>query len=90
MNDARLVQDPPLWVERIRQSVSKLVKPPLTALPQVLLDTQAGVREERARLVSELDDIRQDGFEAATRLILSVDARPARALPYFKQLQQED
>lgn len=80
----------PAWTASICAQVANLIKPSLTALPQVLIDTQAGVREERARLISAIDDTRQDGFEAAARLMLSVDTRSARPLPYFQQLQKED
>ncbi len=76
----------PRAVERIADAVAKLTVPPLTPLYQTFLDVQSGVREKRAQLTREQDDAREEGFEAATRLALSLVEVSPQHVSYFDQL----
>ena len=54
---------------RIKKSVSKLIKPPLEPLYQVFVDEKAAVQAERSELLRKIEELRQEGFEAAIQLM---------------------
>ncbi len=60
----------PKATNRIHEAVSNLLIPPLSSLHQTFVETKAGVNKERSRLRRELEEIRNEGFEAAARLML--------------------
>ncbi len=80
----------PAAIRRIADSVARLIDPPLGALVQTVREVEAGVDEKRCALAREQATVREEGFEAATRLALSVADDPVRRVGYYQQLMQED
>lgn len=80
----------PRAIERIADAVARLTLPTLAPLYQTYLEVSAGVRERRAQLTQEQDDVHEEGFAAATRLALSLSEVSPKAVPYFEQLPKKD
>ncbi len=59
----------PRSIERIAEAVSNLLVPPLTSLHQTFMEQKAGVNEKRSELLNKREDIRNEGFAAAMRLM---------------------
>lgn len=80
----------PTAIRLIADAVAKLTPPPLRPLYQTYLEVQAGVQEKCNALERERMALREAGFEAATRLMLSRDEdRPLERPPYFERLQEK-
>ncbi len=59
----------PRAIERITEAVSNLLVPPLTSLHQTFMEQKTGVNEKRSELLNKREDIRNEGFAAAMRLM---------------------
>jgi hypothetical protein len=59
----------PKSIERIAEAVSNLIVPSLAALYQTFLDQKAGIGQKRTELVRRREEVRNEGFEAATRFM---------------------
>lgn len=59
----------PKAIEQIAEAAAGLIVPPLTSLYQTFLDQKAGVEQKRAKLVRRREEIRSEGYEAATRFM---------------------
>ena len=63
-------QRQPQAITCIREAVSNLLMPPLAPLFQVFMDQKAGINEKRSELRMQMEDVRIEGYGAATRLML--------------------
>jgi len=78
----------PEAIARIYEAASNLLMPPLSSLHQTFVETKAGVNKERSRLRRELDEIRDEGFEAAARLMLpDTEKLQSKAGSYIERIQ---
>jgi len=78
-------------IARIFESVSKLIKPSLAPLYQEFLDRKKIVADERTSLLRRLEEVRQEGFEAAVRLRLSCnDNFRIERGSYFERIEQKE
>ena len=59
----------PKSIMRIAEAVSNLIFPSLAGLYQTFLDQKAGIDQKRAELLRRREEIRNEGFEAATRFM---------------------
>jgi len=79
----------PEGIKRIYDAVSKLVKPPLAPLYQVFLDEQSLNQSKRNALLQKQAELRQEGFEAAVRLVISsTDKFQIERGSYFERIEQ--
>lgn len=78
-------------ITRIFESVSKLIKPSLAPLYQVFLDRKKIVEDERTSLMRKIEEVRQEGFEAAVRLRISCnDNFRIERGSYFERIGQKE
>lgn len=61
----------PHALDAIAQAVSALIPPPLALLRQMMRGVQEGVQARHLALARERDAVQEDGYAAATRLLLS-------------------
>ncbi len=59
----------PRAIEHIADAVSNLLVPPLTSLHQTFMEQKTGINEKRSELLNKREDIRNEGFAAAMRLM---------------------
>ncbi|WP_096294012.1 hypothetical protein [Nitrosomonas ureae] len=59
----------PQGIERISEAVSNLLPPPLAPLHQTFIEQKAGINEKRAELLRKRENVRNEGYAAATRLM---------------------
>lgn len=64
-------QEKPLAIQRIGKSVSDLIFPPLAPLQQAFIDQKIAISEKRSELLRKRDEISNEGYEAAMRLMMS-------------------
>jgi len=62
-------QKRPQAIDRIAMAVSNLIFPPLAPLNQAFIEQKAGVNEKRAELLRKRENVRHEGYAAATRLM---------------------
>jgi len=80
----------PEGIRRIYEAASKLVMPSLPPLYQVFLDEKAGVQAQRNELLRKQEELRQEGMEAAVRLMISgSDEFRIERRSYFEQIEQK-
>jgi len=76
-------------IRRIYDAVSKLIKPPLAPLYQVFLEEQSLRQSKRKALHQRQAELRQEGFEAAVRLVISsTDKFQIERGSYFERIEQ--
>lgn len=63
-------------IVRFGRSVARLIKPSLPPLFQVVVDVKQGIQEERSELISQMNVLRLEGYEAAAGLSLPHDGIP--------------
>ncbi len=59
----------PKAIERIAEAVSNLIFPPLASLYQAFLDQKTGVEQKQTELLRKREEVRNEGYEAATRFM---------------------
>ncbi len=59
----------PKAIQQIAEAVSSLIFPSLTPLYQTFLDQKTGIEQKRGELIRRRDEIRNEGYEAATRFM---------------------
>lgn len=59
----------PQAIERIAEAVSSLIYPSLAPLHQAFIEQKAGINEKRAELIRKRENVRNEGYAAATRLM---------------------
>lgn len=59
----------PQAIERIAEAVSSLIYPSLAPLHQAFIEQKAGVNEKKAELIRKREDVRNEGYAAAIRLM---------------------
>lgn len=59
----------PRAIEYIADAVSNLLVPPLTSLHQTFMEQKTDINEKRSELLNKREDIRNEGFAAAMRLM---------------------
>lgn len=59
----------PQAIDRIAMAVSSLIFPPLAPLYQAFIEQKAGINEKRAELLRKRENVRNEGYAAATRLM---------------------
>jgi len=62
-------QKRPQAIDRIATAVSSLIFPPLAPLYQAFIEQKAGINEKRAELLRKRENVRNEGYAAATRLM---------------------
>jgi hypothetical protein len=73
--------------ERIQEAVSHLLIPPLESLQELLIERRENVVSERNRIEKLRVQIREDGFEAAARLMLpEADVLQNSERSYFEHI----
>lgn len=80
----------PRAIQQVADAVAKLTMPPLVPLCRTILDMQTSVQEQRMQLRRELDEVRMEGFEAASRLALSVTEVSPQLRRYFDQQPEKE
>lgn len=89
MNDP-LPNERPEAMTRIYETVSDLIVPQLEPLAQVFVNARASVNEKRVSLLAEMEEVRMEAYEAATRLTLPFDDALKDAEPsYFELIQNK-
>ena len=63
-------QEKPKAIQRIEQSVSNLIFPPLAPLQQAFIDQKIAIREKYAELHRKREETSNEGYEAAMRLMM--------------------
>ncbi len=69
MKDTTPAPKKPQAIEYISEAVSNLLVPPLASLHQTFMEQKTGVNEKRSELLNKREDIRNEGFAAAMRLM---------------------
>lgn len=74
-------------LERIQESVSHLLMPPLETLQELFIERREASRAESNALEKRRAQIREDGYEAAARLMLpEADALQKFECSYFEKM----
>ena len=60
----------PKAIERISEAASNLLMPPLAPLHQTFMDQKFGAEEKRSELLRKREEIRNEGYAAAMRLMM--------------------
>ncbi|MCE7914567.1 MAG: hypothetical protein DYH15_07760 [Nitrosomonas sp. PRO4] len=83
-------QKRPQAIDRIAAAVSSLIFPPLAPLYQAFIEQKAGINEKRAELLRKLENVRNDGYAAATRLLApSEEQLQTIGLSYFELINKQ-
>lgn len=77
-------------LEAIETSVSNLLIPTLSPLIRVFMEEKADINEKRSGLNQQMNDLRIEGYGAATRLMLP-DAKTGQNTQgsYFERIQRQ-
>jgi hypothetical protein len=87
MNERQPLTQHPV-MQAIQSSVSHLVVPDLAPLLVVFMDMQADRQMQRGELQQQMETLRLDAQDAATRLMLpDVEQLKAQQAPYFSQVK---
>jgi len=77
-------------LQAIETSVSTLTMPTLSPLIRVFMEKKADINEKRAAINQQMDDLRIEGFGAATRLMLPDEKIGQNTQgTYFERIQQQ-
>ncbi|QOJ23787.1 MAG: hypothetical protein HRU78_09080 [Gammaproteobacteria bacterium] len=83
-------QKRPQAIERIAAAVSNLIYPSLAPLHQAFIEQKAGVNEKRAELIRKRENVRNDGYAAATRLMTPhTEQSQTIDLPYLELINKQ-
>lgn len=69
MKNTSPIQKKPQAIERITESVSNLLVPPLASLNQTFMDQKTDLNKKRSDLLRKRDEVSNEGFAAAMRLM---------------------
>lgn len=90
MKKASPMQEITQAIEFIRKSASCLIYPPLALLHQTFLDEKALVNEKRSELLRKREDVRNEGYAAATRLMSpSKEQLPTISISYPELIDKQ-
>lgn len=74
-------------LERIKEAVSHLLKPPLSTLPEEFFKRKEAIELERSALEARRFQIREEGTDAAIRLMQPDQTGPlSNEVSYFNQV----
>ena len=77
-------------LQAIETSVSTLTMPTLSPLIRVFMEKKADINEKRSSLNHQMNDLRIEGYGAATRLMLpDVETGQNAQGTYFERIQRQ-
>lgn len=80
----------PQAIERIAEAVSSLIYPSLAPLHQAFIEQKAGINEKRAELIRKRENVRNEGYAAATQLLApSEEQLHTIGVSYFELINKQ-
>jgi len=91
--DRKPIEQHPAMV-RFRSALASLIKPSLEPLAEIVTDMIRSIGDDRRDVETELERVRSDGHEAASRLVTSDKVQAAdmangrHSMRYLQRMQQ--